>query len=194
VPEAIHKASDPEDPVGNQSQNASPIPKAIDQPSCFYLGREYDLASQKVLDRPVLYDAADLTTHGVVVGMTGSGKTGLCINLLEEAAIDGIPCILIDPKGDLTNLLLQFPDLDPQDFLKWLNPEDARQKGISLEEHAKQLADQWRKGLEEWCQKPERIKRLKEAGDSTRRAARPACPCLSCKPSRPPRPPSPAKP
>ena len=165
MPEAIHKALDSEDPVSKLGHNASPIPKDIDRPSCFYLGREYDLAAQTVLDRPVLYDAADLTTHGVVVGMTGSGKTGLCINLLEEAAIDGIPCILIDPKGDLTNLLLQFPDLDPQDFLKWLNPEDARQKGISLEDHAKQLADQWRKGLEEWGQKPERIKRLKEAGD-----------------------------
>ncbi|MFL5241374.1 MAG: helicase HerA domain-containing protein [Gemmataceae bacterium] len=141
------------------------MPKDIDRPSCFYLGREYDLSAQKVVDRPVLYDAADLTTHGVVVGMTGSGKTGLCINLLEEAAIDGIPCILIDPKGDLTNLLLQFPELDPQDFLKWLNPEDARQRGVSLEEYAKQLAEQWRKGLEEWGQKPERIKRLKEAGD-----------------------------
>ncbi|HEV3237370.1 MAG TPA: DUF87 domain-containing protein, partial [Gemmataceae bacterium] len=137
----------------------------IEQPSCFYLGRQYDLASQKVLDRPIMYDSADLTTHGVVVGMTGSGKTGLCINLLEEAAIDGIPCILIDPKGDLTNLLLQFPDLNPNDFLKWLNPEDARQKGVTLEEHAKQLAEQWRKGLEEWGQTPDRIKRLQEAGE-----------------------------
>ena len=87
----------------------------IEQPACFYLGREYDLDKKAVLpDKHVMYDARDLTTHGVVVGMTGSGKTGLCISLLEEAAIDGIPCIIIDPKGDLTNLLLQFPDLDPK--------------------------------------------------------------------------------
>src|SRR3984893_5680410 len=89
-----------------------------EQSACFYLGREYDLATKTVLDRPVNYDARDLTTHGVVVGMTGSGKTGLCINLLEEAALDGIPCIIIDPKGDLSNLFLQFPDLDPKDFLR----------------------------------------------------------------------------
>ena len=95
----------------------------IEQPACFYLGREYDLATQ---DGPptsrVMYDARDLTTHGVVVGMTGSGKTGLCISLLEEAAIDGIPCIIIDPKGDLTNLLLQFPDLRPEDFAAGSTP------------------------------------------------------------------------
>src|SRR5947207_13597621 len=116
----------------------------------FYLGRPFDLKKKKAKQGLLLYDSKDLVTHAVCVGMTGSGKTGLCINLLEEAAIDGIPCILIDPKGDLTNLLLQFPELDPQDFLKWLNPEDARQRGVSLEEYAKQLAEQWRKGLEEW--------------------------------------------
>ena len=77
----------------------------IELPASFYLGREYDLAQKRTLDKPVMYDAHDLTTHGVVVGMTGSGKTGLCINLLEEAAIDGIPCIIVDLKGDLVNLL-----------------------------------------------------------------------------------------
>ncbi|HEV3260129.1 MAG TPA: helicase HerA-like domain-containing protein, partial [Gemmataceae bacterium] len=137
----------------------------LEQPACFYLGREYDLASRTVLDQPVMYDARDLTTHGVVVGMTGSGKTGLCINLLEEAALDGVPCILIDPKGDLTNLLLQFPDLAPDDYLRWLNPEDARQKGVPLEEYARQLADSWRKGLADWGQSPDRIKRLRESSE-----------------------------
>src|SRR5438067_2351861 len=137
----------------------------IEQPACFYLGREYDLATKTVLDRPVMYDARDLTTHGVVVGMTGSGKTGLCINLLEEAAIDGIPGILIDPKGDLTNLLLQFPDLAPTDFLRWINPEDARTKGVTLEAYAQQLADRWRQGLADWGQTPERIGRLRESSE-----------------------------
>ncbi len=137
----------------------------IEQPACFYLGREYDLASRTVLDRPIMYDARDLTTHGVIVGMTGSGKTGLGINLLEEAPIDGIPCIIIDPKGDLTNLLLQFPDLSPNDIVRWLNPEDARQKGLTLEEYGQQLAEQWRKGLEATGQTPERIARLRASSD-----------------------------
>src|SRR4051794_15221328 len=112
-----------------------------------------------------MYDARDLTTHGVVVGMTGSGKTGLCISLLEEAAIDGIPGILIDPKGDLTNLLLQFPELKPDDFARWVNPEDARQKGLTLEAYASQLAETWRKGLAATGQTPERIARLRDSSE-----------------------------
>ena len=86
-----------------------------------------------------MYDARNLTTHGVIVGMTGSGKTGLSIALLEEAAIDGVPAVIIDPKGDLTNLLLQFPDLRPEEFAEWLNPDDAQQKNLTVEEYAGQL-------------------------------------------------------
>src|SRR5512141_1635783 len=94
----------------------------------FYLGRPYDLREKKAKDGLLLYDSKDLVTHAVCVGMTGSGKTGLCINLLEEAAIDGIPAIVIDPKGDLANLLLTFPDLRPEDFAPWINLDEARQK------------------------------------------------------------------
>jgi hypothetical protein len=137
----------------------------IELPACFYLGREYDLTAKSASTAPVMYDAPDLTTHGVVVGMTGSGKTGLCISLLEEAAIDGIPCIIIDPKGDLTNLLLQFPDLDPRDFLPWINPEEARQKGVPLEEYARQTAERWRAGVMEWGQDPQRIARLRGSSE-----------------------------
>lgn len=138
----------------------------IEKPACFYLGREYDLGKREVLpDKYVMYDARDLTTHGVVVGMTGSGKTGLCISLLEEAAIDGIPSIIIDPKGDLTNLLLHFPDLNPKDFEHWLNEEDAQQKGLSREQYAAELAERWRKGLEDTGQSPERIAKLKAAAE-----------------------------
>jgi DNA helicase HerA-like ATPase len=87
----------------------------------FYLGRTYDLQQHKPTQELVLYDSRDLLTHAVVVGMTGSGKTGLCIALLEEAAIDGIPAIVIDPKGDLSNLLLTFPALRAEDFRPWVN-------------------------------------------------------------------------
>src|SRR3954468_24943241 len=94
----------------------------------FYLGREYDLAHRKAQEKPLLYESKDLVTHAVCVGMTGSGKTGLCLGLLEEAAIDGIPAIVIDPKGDLANLLLTFPELAPTDFRPWINEDDARTK------------------------------------------------------------------
>lgn len=131
----------------------------------FYLGREYDLSAKKITENLLLYDAKDLVTHAVCVGMTGSGKTGLCLVLLEEAAIDHIPAILIDPKGDLANLLLTFPELRPEDFAPWVNPEDAAKKGLSVEEFARQQAELWRKGLADWGQTPERIQRFRESVD-----------------------------
>jgi hypothetical protein len=138
----------------------------IDPPACFYLGREYDLDRRAVLaDRYVMYDAKDLTTHGVIVGMTGSGKTGLAITMLEEAAIDGYPCIIIDPKGDLANLLLQFPGLDPAKFEPWLNPEEAQQRGLTVRQYAEELSARWKKGLAETNQTPERIGRLQAASE-----------------------------
>lgn len=131
----------------------------------FYLGKEYDLASRKAKDDLLLYDSKDLVTHAVVLGMTGSGKTGLCIGLIEEAAIDGVPSILIDPKGDLGNLLLTFPNQSPADFLPWINQDDARQKGLSAEEYAAKQAQQWKDGLASWGQDGERIQRLRNAAD-----------------------------
>jgi hypothetical protein len=118
--------------------------------SHFYLGRAYDPARQSVSGQTVTYDPADLTTHAVVTGMTGSGKTGLCIAMLEEAALKGIPAIIIDPKGDLTNLLLHFPDLTPQDFQPWIDPEVARRAGKTLEQVAMEASLAWRDGLSEW--------------------------------------------
>jgi hypothetical protein len=97
--------------------------------------------------------------------MTGSGKTGLCIGLLEEAAIDGIPALIIDPKGDLTNLLLTFPELRGEDFAAWVNEEDARKKGLSVPDYAAQQADLWRKGLADWGQSGARIQKLRDAAD-----------------------------
>src|SRR6187397_564684 len=112
----------------------------------FYLGREFDPATGKP-GADILYDSRDLTTHAVCIGVTGSGKTGLCISLLEEAAIDGIPAIVIDPKGDLPNLLLTFPELRPQDFQPWINEDDAEKKNLSPTDYAAQQAELWKKGL-----------------------------------------------
>lgn len=131
----------------------------------FYLGRAYDLDRKQPRDDLLLYDAKDLTTHAVCVGMTGSGKTGLCLALLEEAAIDGIPALIIDPKGDLGNLLLTFPDLNPGDFQAWTDPAEAQRKGMSVEELAQQMARDWRDGLAAWGQTPERIARFRDAAD-----------------------------
>src|SRR5690349_23858094 len=113
----------------------------------FYLGRAFDPARNAVTDDLILYDSKDLTTHAVCVGMTGSGKTGLCLALLEEAAIDGVPALVIDPKGDLANLLLTFPKLRAEDFAPWVDPGEAARKGLSLDEFAKATAETWKKGL-----------------------------------------------
>jgi hypothetical protein len=126
----------------------------------FYLGKEYDLASQQLKEDIVLYDSKDLTTHAVIIGMTGSGKTGLGISLLEEALIDNIPIIAIDPKGDLTNLLLNFPELKPENFRPWINEQDALNKGLTPGQYAARQAQMWQKGLASWGQSPERIARL----------------------------------
>ena len=131
----------------------------------FYLGKEFDPGANALKEDLVLYDAKDLTTHAVCVGMTGSGKTGLCLSLLEEAAIDGIPAICIDPKGDLGNLLLAFPELRPTDFQPWVDPADATRKGVTVEELAAKTADTWRNGLAEWQQEPERIARFRDVVD-----------------------------
>src|SRR3970282_398085 len=124
----------------------------IEAPTTFYLGRRYDPDSKRLTGDVAYYDSRDLTTHAVVVGMTGSGKTGLCITLLEEAILDNIPSIIIDPKGDITNLLLAFPELRPEDFAPWVNVEDAQKKGLSVEQYAIQQAELWTKGLAEWDQ------------------------------------------
>jgi hypothetical protein len=131
----------------------------------FYLGRPYDLKNQKPKEGLLLYDSKDLVTHAVCVGMTGSGKTGLCLSLLEEAAIDNIPALVIDPKGDLANLLLTFPELRGSDFEPWVNADDAQRKSLSTQDYAEQQAALWKKGLAEWGQSGERIARLKAAAD-----------------------------
>jgi len=129
----------------------------------FYLGREHDLSAGETSDKPLLYKSKDLTTHAVCVGMTGSGKTGLCLALLEEAALDGVPAIAIDPKGDLGNLLLSFPELKPADFRPWIDESEAARKGKSPEEFAEWTADLWRNGLAKWGEGPERIQKYNDS-------------------------------
>lgn len=144
--------------------NATPSPAEFEKLGAFYLGRTLDAAGAPN-GPPLLYDARDLTTHAVCVGMTGSGKTGLCISLLEEAAIDGVPAICIDPKGDIGNLLLTFPSLSPGDFEPWIDPGDAARRGRTVPERAAEVATQWREGLAAWGQDGARIAKLRESVD-----------------------------
>jgi hypothetical protein len=131
----------------------------------FYLGRESDLESQQPRKNSLLYDAKDLTTHALVVGMTGSGKTGLSVVLLEEAAIDGIPALIIDPKGDMANLLLSFPKLRAEDFRPWIDESEAARKGLTPEDYAARTAETWQTGLRDWGQTKRRIARFRAAAD-----------------------------
>ncbi len=131
----------------------------------FYLGSRYKpgAAAAGGQDELVLYESRDLLTHAVVIGMTGSGKTGLCLDVLEEAAIDGIPVIAIDPKGDIGNLLLTFPELNGQSFQPWVNVGDAQRKNMTVEQFAESQAKLWQEGLEASAQSGERIRRLKQS-------------------------------
>jgi hypothetical protein len=129
----------------------------------FYLGRKHDLARGQTGSEPILYDSRDLTTHAVVLGMTGSGKTGLCLALLEEAALDRIPALVIDPKGDIANLLLTFPNLRPEDFRPWIDEGQAQRLGMTPDEFAAAEADKWVQGLTAWGQDGARIQRFRDA-------------------------------
>lgn len=133
----------------------------------FYLGKKFDLQNRVLSDELVNYDSKDLTTHALCVGMTGSGKTGLCLSLLEEAAIDNVPVICIDPKGDLGNLLLTFPDLSPSDFEPWIDGDEAKRQGKEVAHVAEETANRWRKGLESWHMPLERIRKFRDQTDIT---------------------------
>ncbi len=138
---------------------------AYEKLGAFYLGRPYDPETGETEPVPLLYDSKDLQTHAVCAGMTGSGKTGRCVPLLEEAALDGVPSLVTDVKGDLGNLLLTFPDLAPEDFRPWVDEAEAGREGIDADELARRKAELWRKGLGKWDQDGERIARLKAAAE-----------------------------
>jgi hypothetical protein len=148
-------------PSSTRANNAEDFEKL----GVFYLGRPYDPGAKQAKEGWLLYDSKDLVTHAVCVGMTGSGKTGLCLALLEEAAIDNIPAIIIDPKGDLGNLMLTFPGLKGEDFQPWINEDDARKKGLSPADYAQAQAELWKNGLASWQQDGGRIQRLRDAAE-----------------------------
>lgn len=133
----------------------------------FYLGRELDTKTGESSVAPLLYKSKDMTTHGVIIGMTGSGKTGLGIGLIEEAAMDNIPSIIIDPKGDMGNLLLTFPECRPEDFAPWVDPADAARKEMSVQEYAEKTAETWKEGLASWGQGLDRIAALRKKTELT---------------------------
>ena len=139
--------------------------KTFEQLGIFYLGKEVDPETQKLTEQAVLYKSKNLTTHAALIGMTGSGKTGLGIDLIEEAVLDNIPVIIIDPKGDMGNLLLTFPELKPEDFEKWVDPVTAETKGMTVKDFAQKTAALWEKGIKQWNQDKSRIKKLKESAE-----------------------------
>jgi hypothetical protein len=139
----------------------------MSEASTLYLGRRVDPATGALGTEPVRLDPAELTTHAVTIGMTGSGKTGLCLDLLEELALQGIPALAVDPKGDLGNLLLTFPDLAPTDFEPWLPPGEAERQGLDAKRYAERVAEKWRAGLAEWGLDGRRIRELRERADLT---------------------------
>lgn len=148
--------------VTARNKTRGPAATQYEKLGAFYLGATLD-SDGKRTEQALLYDAKDLTTHAVCVGMTGSGKTGLCVSLLEEAALDGIPAIAIDPKGDLGNLLLTFPDLSPDDFRPWIDEAEAGREGRTPDEHAKAVAERWQQGLADWGQDGSRIRAFRDA-------------------------------
>lgn len=140
---------------------------AYEKLDLFYLGRELDIATGESTSLPLLYKNKNLTTHAAIIGMTGSGKTGLGIGLIEEAALDRLPAIVIDPKGDMANLLLTFPDLAAADFKPWVDPAEAERRGVSVDELAAATARTWEQGIGSWDQDRERIRTLKQNAEFT---------------------------
>ncbi|MEM6818231.1 MAG: DUF87 domain-containing protein [Pseudomonadota bacterium] len=131
----------------------------------FYLGKRIDEANDDLTDDMVLYDSKDLNTHAVIIGMTGSGKTGLGVGMIEEAAMDSIPVIAIDPKGDLGSLMLTFPQFKGEDFAPWVNAQEASNKGQTVDQFAADQAALWKKGIGQWGQDPARVRTFRERVD-----------------------------
>lgn len=136
---------------------------SFEKQGIFYLGKLVDPKTGKIKEEELLYKSKDLTTHAVCVGMTGSGKTGLGISMIEEAALDSIPSIIIDPKGDMGNILLTFPSLSADEFKPWIDRGEAERKGETLDAYAEEVAKNWKEGLKAWGETPKRIQDLRSA-------------------------------
>ena len=143
------------------------LSEAYEKLGIFYLGREKDIKSGEDTEDLLLVKNKNLTTHAAIIGMTGSGKTGLGVGIIEEAVLDGIPSIVIDPKGDMGDLLLAFPDFDPKKFEPWVDKAEAERKGMDVPTFAQKTAETWKKGIESWGQDSERVRRYKEGADFT---------------------------
>lgn len=139
------------------------IMQEIDQPGLFYLGKIVNPENGKLEKDLLLYESKNFTTHAVCVGMTGSGKTGLGISILEEGGLKKIPALIIDPKGDLSNLFLTFPQLSPEEFRPWIDDSDAERKGMDADQYAKSVSETWKEGLAKWGEDGQRIQRLRDA-------------------------------
>ena len=139
----------------------------IDLTNSFFLGGTVDRSSGERTGDIVQIESQHLTTHGVIVGMTGSGKTGLGVDLLEEALLDGIPCLVLDPKGDMGNLMLNFPELRPSDFRPWIDEAEAVRNGENPDTVAADTADLWKSGLASWGIEPDRLRRLQDEAGMT---------------------------
>lgn len=136
---------------------------AFEKLGMFYLGKQYDEKTGILKDENLLYNSKNFTTHAICLGMTGSGKTGLGITIIEEAALDSIPSVIIDPKGDIGNILLTFPNLSAEEFKPWIDQGEAERKGESLEDYAKTVAETWKNGLKDWGETGQRIQDLRNA-------------------------------
>ncbi len=125
----------------------------------FYLGKDVDKNTMDASDALTLLKNKNFTTHAAIIGMTGSGKTGLGVGIIEEAAIDNIPSILIDPKGDMGNLCLVDSDFSKEAFEPWVRDE-AKSKDIDSLEYAQKISNMWKEGIESWGQNSERVRKL----------------------------------
>ncbi len=140
---------------------------AYEKLGLLYLGKEVDFTTKQKQEIPFLYKNKSLTTHALLIGMTGSGKTGLGVGIIEEAVMDNVPSIIIDPKGDMGNLLLTFPDLKPEDFAPWIDPAEAAKNEMEPAEYAEKMASTWKNGLASWGQDTNRIKSFKSKTELT---------------------------